>query len=115
LRTCPQHSSAAISKQVTHGHPPPKLLTLDTMSSNTFADALGAWKGRIDATILTMFSYLIDIDINLTELQKSLDTQGIELVESQKESVISRKALAERTKGVRLRLFRVLAIVYTHY
>ena len=39
-------------------------------------------------------------DINLSELQKTLDTQGIELVESQKESVISRKALAERTKGI---------------
>ena len=39
-------------------------------------------------------------DINLTELQKTLDAQGIELVENQKESVVGRKALADRTKGV---------------
>ena len=38
-------------------------------------------------------------DINLTELQKTLDTQGIELVDNQKESVVGRKALAEKTKG----------------
>jgi hypothetical protein len=28
-----------------------------------------------------------------------LDVQGIELVESQKESLVGRKALAEKTKG----------------
>lgn len=38
-------------------------------------------------------------DINLSELQKTLDAQGIELVENQKESVVGRKALADRTKG----------------
>jgi homeobox protein cut-like len=38
-------------------------------------------------------------DINLTQLQKTLDTQGIELVENQKESLVGRKALADRTKG----------------
>ena len=37
--------------------------------------------------------------INLLELQKALDTQGVELVENQKESVVGRKALADRTKG----------------
>jgi hypothetical protein len=41
-------------------------------------------------------------DINLTELQKTLDAQGIELVDNQKESVIGRKALAEKTKGLQL-------------
>ena len=39
------------------------------------------------------------LDINLAELQKTLDTQGIEIVENQKESVVGRKALADRTKG----------------
>lgn len=39
-------------------------------------------------------------DINLAELQKTLDAQGIELVENQKESVVGRKALADRTKGI---------------
>jgi hypothetical protein len=37
--------------------------------------------------------------INLLELQKTLDTQGVELVENQKESMVGRKALADRTKG----------------
>ncbi|KAI0823762.1 CASP C terminal-domain-containing protein [Trametes gibbosa] len=40
-------------------------------------------------------------DINLAELQKTLDGQGIELVENQKESVVGRKALADRTKEFR--------------
>jgi len=39
------------------------------------------------------------LDINLSELQKTLDAQGVELVENQKESVVGRKALAEKTKG----------------
>jgi homeobox protein cut-like len=38
-------------------------------------------------------------DINLSELQKNLDAQGIEVVENQKESVVGRKALADKTKG----------------
>ncbi|KAG8912989.1 hypothetical protein FRC00_003305 [Tulasnella sp. 408] len=37
-------------------------------------------------------------NINLAELQKTLDQQGLELVENQKESVIGRKALADKTK-----------------
>jgi hypothetical protein len=41
-------------------------------------------------------------EINLTELQKTLDAQGIELVDNQKESLLGRKALADKTKGVRL-------------
>lgn len=39
------------------------------------------------------------LDINLTELQKILDSQGLEVVENQKESVVGRKALADKTKG----------------
>ena len=39
------------------------------------------------------------IDVKLSELQKTLDTQGVELVENQKESVVGRKALADKTKG----------------
>ncbi|KAG5720585.1 hypothetical protein E4T56_gene15099, partial [Termitomyces sp. T112] len=46
-----------------------------------FSGALARWK-----------------DINLTELQKTLDAQGIELVDNQKESVVGRKALADKTK-----------------
>jgi hypothetical protein len=38
-------------------------------------------------------------DINLSEFQKTLDGQSVEVVENQKESVLSRKALLEQTKG----------------
>ena len=52
---------------------------------------------------LYTLSYLvrspISPDINLSELQKTLDAQGIEVVENQKESVVGRKALADKTKG----------------
>ncbi|KZS93958.1 hypothetical protein SISNIDRAFT_453667 [Sistotremastrum niveocremeum HHB9708] len=55
---------------------------ISSMSSeHSFADALALWK-----------------EINLTDLQKTLDAQGIELVENQKESVVGRKGLADRTK-----------------
>lgn len=47
-------------------------------------------------SVLNPFSYS---EINLTELQKALDSQGIELVDNQKESVLGRKALADKTKG----------------
>ncbi|KAI0733144.1 CASP C terminal-domain-containing protein [Fomitopsis betulina] len=50
-------------------------------TEQNFSGALATWK-----------------DINLSELQKTLDAQGIELVENQKESVVGRKALADRTK-----------------
>ena len=39
------------------------------------------------------------LEINLSELQKTLDVQSEELVDSQKESLVGRKALAEKTKG----------------
>lgn len=38
-------------------------------------------------------------EINLTELQKTLDAQGVELVQNQKESIVGRKALADKTRG----------------
>ncbi|KAI0256284.1 CASP C terminal-domain-containing protein [Lactifluus subvellereus] len=50
-------------------------------SEQNFSSALATWKS-----------------INLSELQKILDSQGIEVVENQKESVVGRKALADRTK-----------------
>ncbi|KAG6920313.1 hypothetical protein DXG01_005082 [Tephrocybe rancida] len=49
--------------------------------SSDFSGALTTWR-----------------DINLSELQKTLDIQGIELVDNQKESVVGRKALADKTK-----------------
>lgn len=38
-------------------------------------------------------------DINLQELQKTLDTQGLEIIENQKENMLGRKKLAEQTRG----------------
>ncbi|KAK9462643.1 CASP C terminal-domain-containing protein [Lipomyces oligophaga] len=40
-------------------------------------------------------------EINLTDLQKKLDTQGLEIVENQKTSVVGRKELATKTKEFR--------------
>ncbi|PFH53829.1 hypothetical protein AMATHDRAFT_73241 [Amanita thiersii Skay4041] len=54
---------------------------MTTVKENNFAGALATWK-----------------DVNLVELQKTLDTQGIEIVDNQKESVLGRKALSEQTK-----------------
>ncbi|EJD02863.1 uncharacterized protein FOMMEDRAFT_156221 [Fomitiporia mediterranea MF3/22] len=52
-------------------------------SESNFSAALTTWK-----------------DINLAELQKTLDAQGIEIVENQKENVVGRKALAEQFKKI---------------
>ncbi|KAJ3772944.1 CASP C terminal-domain-containing protein [Lentinula raphanica] len=51
------------------------------MSDQSFSGALATWR-----------------EINLSELQKTLDAQGIEIVENQRESVVGRKALADKTK-----------------
>ncbi|KAG2016154.1 hypothetical protein CC2G_009349 [Coprinopsis cinerea AmutBmut pab1-1] len=56
------------------------------MSSNAsnFSAALATWQ-----------------EINLSELQKKLDGQGVEIVENQKEGLLGRKALADKTKEFR--------------
>lgn len=38
-------------------------------------------------------------EINLSELQKSLDSTALELVDNQKENMVGRKKLAEQTRG----------------
>ncbi|TFK73911.1 hypothetical protein BDN72DRAFT_834236 [Pluteus cervinus] len=52
-----------------------------TSSEQNFSGALTTWK-----------------DVNLSELQKTLDAQGIEIVDNQRESVVGRKSLADKTK-----------------
>ncbi|RUP07073.1 hypothetical protein BC936DRAFT_140211 [Jimgerdemannia flammicorona] len=42
--------------------------------------------------------------INLSNLQRDLDQQGLEIVENQKDSLLSRKKLAEQTRGKQLRV-----------
>jgi hypothetical protein len=39
------------------------------------------------------------VEINLSDLQKSLDATALELVENQKENMVGRKKLAEQTRG----------------
>ncbi|KAJ2926753.1 hypothetical protein H1R20_g10328, partial [Candolleomyces eurysporus] len=50
-------------------------------SSSNFSAALETWRG-----------------INLSELQKKLDGQGIEIVDNQKEGLLGRKGLSDKTK-----------------
>ncbi|KAF9231653.1 CASP C terminal-domain-containing protein [Melanogaster broomeanus] len=54
---------------------------MSSADQHNFSGALATWKA-----------------ISLHELQKTLDAQGVEIVENQKENVLSRKGLAERTK-----------------
>ncbi|KAJ4476999.1 CASP C terminal-domain-containing protein [Lentinula edodes] len=51
------------------------------MTDQSFSGALTTWR-----------------EINLSELQKTLDSQGIEIVDNQKDSFVGRKALADKTK-----------------
>jgi homeobox protein cut-like len=52
------------------------------MSEDTFSSAIHYWKG-----------------IQLSNLQKELDQQGLAIVEKQKDGLVSRKKLAEQTRG----------------
>ena len=54
---------------------------------------------RLITSSVNCIAHISILDINLSELQKTLDVQGEELVDSQKESLVGRKALAEKTKG----------------
>jgi homeobox protein cut-like len=49
---------------------------------NNFSSAIQYWKG-----------------IQLSNLQKELDEQGLAIVEKQKDGLVSRKKLAEQTRG----------------
>lgn len=50
---------------------------------NHFSSAIQYWKG-----------------IQLSNLQKELDQQGLAIVEKQKDGLVSRKRLAEQTRGI---------------
>lgn len=73
-----------------------------TSLEQNFSGALSTWRGVYSGSTLLRHQTLLFSDINLTELQKTLDAQGIELVDNQKESVLGRKALADKTKGFHL-------------
>jgi homeobox protein cut-like len=70
------------------------------LSEQNFSGALATWKSTwVLHTPMSFVCSHITPDIDLSELQKTLDAQGIEVVENQKESVVGRKALADKTKG----------------
>ena len=69
------------------------------LSEQNFSGALATWKSTWVCTAYGFRVLTLVPDINLSELQKNLDVQGIEVVENQKESVVGRKALADKTKG----------------
>lgn len=78
------------------------------MAEQNFSAALATWKGeRFSHLVPTASSHLntfelltcFYIEINLSELQKNLDTTAVELVDNQKENLIGRKKLAEQTRG----------------
>ena len=76
---------------------------------HNFSGALATWKS--EKPLIRYFALSLTYSlkgVNLSELQKTLDTQGIELVENQKESVVGRKALADKTKGSHLEDFSAL-------
>lgn len=50
---------------------------------DSFSSAINFWKNA-----------------NLSSLQTGLDQQGLEIVEKQKDGLISRKKLAEQTRGI---------------
>lgn len=67
------------------------------MSEDTFSSAIHYWKG-----------------IQLSNLQKELDQQGLAIVEKQKDGLVSRKKLAEQTRGTQKRVvqMKIVAITY---
>lgn len=69
-------------------------------AEHNFSGALATWKGT-QSKLDGRNDKLTSADIKLHELQKTLDAQGIEIVDNQKESVLGRKQLADRTKGPR--------------
>jgi hypothetical protein len=69
------------------------------LSEHNFSGALITWKSTWVYHCVNSVCSCIAPDINLSELQKTLDAQGIEVVENQKENVVGRKALADKTKG----------------
>lgn len=77
------------------------------MADSSFAHALSVWKGASDlppssrpppsANPHTRRPSLTGI--NLEDLQRTMDAQGLEIVDGSKENLVGRKNLAERTRG----------------
>lgn len=69
-----------------------------------FSTALQVWKGELSlsppvdpGSQLTSGDGHAEIDLH--SLQKTLDKQGLEIVENQKDNLVGRKKLAEQTRG----------------
>ena len=66
------------------------------MAEQNFSSALATWKGE-ESHHITQVAH--EVEISLSELQKSLDSTALELVENQKENLVGRKKLADQTRG----------------
>lgn len=69
------------------------------MAEQNFSAALTTWKGKRCVDQRRYRHTADEPEINLSELQKSLDSTALELVENQKENMVGRKKLAEQTRG----------------
>lgn len=58
------------------------------------------WPTRLPPQKPTTQPLTLVPEINLSELQKSLDKTALEVVDNQKENMVGRKKLAEQTRGV---------------
>lgn len=82
-----------------HRQAPSTAATMAAESTGaTFSAALSTWRGAHFLSHLVHHAHERQ-GINLGELQKTLDKQGIEIVENQKENMVGRKRLAEQTRG----------------
>lgn len=76
------------------------------MADSSFAHALSVWKGPSPSRSLPPRRPL-ELNphthslaaINLQDLQRTMDAQGLEIVDGSKENLVGRKTLAERTRG----------------
>ncbi|KAK9464863.1 CASP C terminal-domain-containing protein [Lipomyces arxii] len=93
-----KEESTAISIQMDEQEPHP-IDPVDAVSDPDFVDPPGLTLQERT----TPFEQALKAwrDINLTELQKRLDKQGLEIVENQKVSLLGRKELASSTKEFR--------------
>jgi homeobox protein cut-like len=72
------------------------------MAETNFSGALATWKSTLAFQFHSIPENIPNKSptaINLSDLQITLDAQGFEVVQNQKESLVGRKALADRTKG----------------
>ncbi len=71
---------------------------------NKFQKAIAAWRSQLSLFLFFLFMKLLltsNTAINLTTLVPSLDTTASEIVAHQRDSLVQRKDLAQKTKDFR--------------